>query len=130
MLIARAYLTFRKKLCPIIMKLRCQNSRPFSTGAFGKARQKLMVKYFSAILSGRVSGVFFHEIFGHRIEAFRMKNQYDSQTFTDKINEPVLPKFLSIVFDPTISKYENNTLNGFYQYDDEGVKSQKVVVVD
>jgi len=35
-----------------------------------------------AILSGRASGVFFHEIFGHRIEGHRQKNESEGQTFT------------------------------------------------
>src|SRR5437667_8397965 len=34
-----------------------------------------------AILSGRASGVFFHEIFGHRIEGHRQKNDNEGQTF-------------------------------------------------
>ena len=35
-----------------------------------------------AILSGKASGVFFHEIFGHRIEGHRQKDETDQQTFT------------------------------------------------
>ena len=34
-----------------------------------------------AILSGRAAGVFFHEIFGHRVEGHRQKDEAEGQTF-------------------------------------------------
>ncbi|MFA7600552.1 MAG: metallopeptidase TldD-related protein, partial [Bacteroidales bacterium] len=37
---------------------------------------------------------------------------------------------ISVVFDPTINQYRGLPLNGSYQYDDEGVKGQRVLVVD
>ncbi|HEY0656058.1 MAG TPA: TldD/PmbA family protein [Chryseosolibacter sp.] len=83
-----------------------------------------------AILMAETSGVFFHEIFGHRIEGHRLKNEYDGQTFKSRINQPVLPKTLNVSFDPTTSSYKHHVLNGSYAYDDEGVKSRKVTVVE
>ncbi len=82
-----------------------------------------------AILSPEASGVFFHEIFGHRVEGARMKQEQDAQTFKKKIGEYVLPKHMSVTFDPTIKSYKNMPLHGFYVYDDEGIKSQRVEVV-
>ncbi len=83
-----------------------------------------------AILSGRAAGVFFHEIFGHRVEASRQRNADDGQTFSGKVGQPILPSFLSVVFDPTLAKLANTELMGHYVYDDEGVKGQRVTVVD
>jgi TldD protein len=83
-----------------------------------------------AILSGKASGVLFHEIFGHRIEGHRQKDEAEGQTFTKAINTAVLPSFLSVVFDPTRKTFGDVTLNGYFQYDDEGVVARKVVVVD
>jgi len=83
-----------------------------------------------AILSGRAAGVLFHEIFGHRIEGHRQKDESEGQTFTKSINQPVLPDFLSVVFDPTRKQFEDVSLNGYYLYDDEGVKARPVTVVD
>ena len=83
-----------------------------------------------AILSGRAAGVFFHEIFGHRVEGHRHRDSDDGQTFASKVNEPVLPDFLSVIFDPTIRARGNTELMGFYQYDDEGVQARRVTVVD
>ncbi|MFT7238619.1 MAG: TldD protein [Cyclobacteriaceae bacterium] len=83
-----------------------------------------------AIMSGSAASVFFHEIFGHRIESHRLGDAKDSQTFKDKLGEKVLPKFLSITFDPTIDQYDQYYLTGSYTYDDEGVKAQRVDVVE
>ncbi len=83
-----------------------------------------------AILSGRAAGVLFHEIFGHRIEGHRQKDESEGQTFTKSVDKPVLPDFLSVIFDPTRKQFGDVMLNGYYQYDDEGVKARPVTVVD
>ncbi|HNR73531.1 MAG TPA: metallopeptidase TldD-related protein [Cyclobacteriaceae bacterium] len=83
-----------------------------------------------AILDAQVAGVFFHEIFGHRVEGERLRNDMDSQTFKEKIGQLVLNKNLSVIFDPTLKEFQGKPLNGFYHYDDEGVKGKRVVVVD
>ncbi len=83
-----------------------------------------------AILSGRAAGVFFHEIFGHRVEGHRQKDESEGQTFSQSVGQQVLPAFLSVIFDPTRSSTAGVDLNGSYQYDDEGVKALPVAVVD
>ncbi len=86
-----------------------------------------------AIMSNDAAGVFFHEIFGHRVEGLRLKEESDGQTFKKKVNEVVLNKNLSVIFDPTIMTYKDIKdipLNGSFKYDDEGVKGEKVIVVD
>ncbi|MDP4207296.1 MAG: metallopeptidase TldD-related protein [Bacteroidota bacterium] len=82
-----------------------------------------------ALLSGKAAGVFFHEIFGHRVEGTRMKNESDAQTFKKKLNEQVLPENLSVYSDPQQKEFNKQDLNGYYLYDNEGVKGQKVTVV-
>ncbi|HEV3217690.1 MAG TPA: TldD/PmbA family protein [Vicinamibacterales bacterium] len=98
----------------------------------GRLRTAPLVEPYSgpAILSGRAAGVFFHEIFGHRVEGNRQRNPDDAQTFAGKIGQPVLPSFLSVVFDPTLKKVGNIELMGHYVYDDQGVKGQRTIVVD
>jgi TldD protein len=83
-----------------------------------------------AILSGRASGVFFHEIFGHRIEGHRQKSDSEGQTFTKKVNQSILPPFISVVDDPTTERIQGVDLNGYYKFDDDGVAAQKVTVVE
>ncbi len=83
-----------------------------------------------AIFSGRASGVFFHEIFGHRIEGHRQKDEAEGQTFTKSVGEKILPEFLSVTFDPTMKKTAGVDLNGWYEYDDEGVPGKPVKAVE
>jgi predicted Zn-dependent protease len=83
-----------------------------------------------AILSNDAAGVFFHEIFGHRVEGLRLKSESDGQTFKKKVGEVVLNKNISVFFDPNITTYKGIPLNGSFKYDDEGVKGEKVTVVD
>ncbi|WP_294142820.1 metallopeptidase TldD-related protein [uncultured Sanguibacteroides sp.] len=80
-----------------------------------------------AILSGPASGVFFHEIFGHRLEGHRMKS--GGQTFKKMVGEQVLPTDFQVYSDPTLRQYAGDYMNGFYLYDDEGVKARRVDVV-
>ena len=83
-----------------------------------------------AILRGRAAGVFFHEIFGHRIEGHRQKDEDEGQTFKSRVNQRILPDFLSVVDDPTVAQRNGIDLNGTYGYDDEGVAAQRVQLVD
>jgi predicted Zn-dependent protease len=83
-----------------------------------------------AILQGRAAGVFFHEVFGHRAEGHRQKDEDEGQTFTRMVGEPILPEFLSVVDDPTKAVFGHTDLNGHYLYDDEGVEAQRVQLID
>ena len=82
-----------------------------------------------ALLSGRASGVFFHEILGHRLEGHRQKGATEGQTFRKMVGEAVLPTTFSVVFDPTLRRLGNTDLVGTYRYDNEGVKARRVPVI-
>jgi predicted Zn-dependent protease len=82
-----------------------------------------------ALLSGRASGVFFHEVLGHRLEGQRQRGDEEGQTFTKKLNQAVLPEFLSVTDDPTLRSINGTRLAGWYEFDDEGVPAQKVEVI-
>ena len=83
-----------------------------------------------ALLTGRAAAVFFHEVFGHRAEGHRQKDVNEGQTFAKKVGEPILPSFLSIVDDPTMKKLGKQDLLGYFQFDDESVNGERVVLVD
>jgi len=83
-----------------------------------------------AILVNRASGVYFHEIFGHRIEGHRQKSETEGQTFARKVGESILPNFISVYDNPSMKDYNGQFLRGYYKYDDEGVTAQPVTVVD
>jgi TldD protein len=82
-----------------------------------------------ALLSGRAAAVFFHEVLGHRMEGHRQKDEDEGQTFTKKVNQEVLPTFLSVTDDPTIKELGGVKLSGYYEYDNEGSPAQRVEVI-
>ncbi|MGO9403259.1 MAG: metallopeptidase TldD-related protein [Terriglobales bacterium] len=82
-----------------------------------------------ALLSGRAAAVFFHEVLGHRVEGQRQRGRDEGQTFTKKVNEKILPEFLSVADDPTMRTLGSTELSGFYRYDDEGIPAARVEVV-
>lgn len=82
-----------------------------------------------AILSGRASAVFFHEVLGHRLEGQRQKGDLEGQTFTKLLNKPIMPSFISVADDPTRATFEGTALSGHYVYDDEGQAARKVDLV-
>ena len=82
------------------------------------------------LLTGRATAVFFHEVFGHRAEGFRQKDVNEGQTFARKVGEQIVPTFLSIYDDPTQKKLGNDMLLGYYPFDDEGIPSERVTLVD
>lgn len=83
-----------------------------------------------ALLTGRATAVFFHEVFGHRSEGFRQKDINEGQTFARKVGEQILPSFLSIYDDPTAKTLDKQMLLGYYPFDDEGVPAERVTLVD
>jgi TldD protein len=82
-----------------------------------------------ALLSGRAAAVFFHEVLGHRLEGHRQRGENEGQTFTKKVNQNVLPDFLSVSDDPTLHTLNGVSLAGSYSHDDEGVPAQRVSLI-
>lgn len=83
-----------------------------------------------AIFLPKATGVFFHEVLGHRLEGHRQKTEKEGQTFTKKVNQKILPDFISLIDDPTQDYFEKKPLAGHYLYDDEGTKAQKTTLVE
>jgi TldD protein len=82
-----------------------------------------------ALLSGRAAAVFFHEVLVHRLEGHRQRDEEEGQTFTKKIGQEVLPKFLSVTDDPTTREIAGVKLAGAYEFDNEGSPAQRVEVI-
>lgn len=83
-----------------------------------------------AILENQAAGVFWHEIFGHRMEGHRQKSESEGQTFAKKIGEKIMPDFLSIYDDPNLHYFRGQFLRGYYLYDDEAVRSSRAGLVE
>ncbi|WP_260735575.1 metallopeptidase TldD-related protein [Tunturiibacter lichenicola] len=82
-----------------------------------------------AILSGRASAVFFHEVLGHRLEGQRQRGDDEGQTFTKLLGKQILPPFLSVSDDPTLAEFNGIPLSGHYSYDDEGQPARRVDLI-
>jgi predicted Zn-dependent protease len=82
-----------------------------------------------AILSGRASAVFFHEVLGHRLEGQRQRGDEEGQTFTKLLGKPILPSFLSVADDPTLATFKGTSLSGHYDFDDEGQAARRVDLI-
>jgi len=82
-----------------------------------------------AILSGRASAVFFHEVLGHRLEGQRQRGDEEGETFTKMLGKPILPAFLSVADDPTLSTFQGTSLSGHYDFDDEGQAARRVDLI-
>ncbi|HUU04116.1 MAG TPA: metallopeptidase TldD-related protein [Myxococcota bacterium] len=83
-----------------------------------------------AILDGDATGVLFHEVIGHRLEGERQLDDQEGKTFKGRVGKKIVPDFLSIIDDPTQTALAGTGLNGFYRFDDEGVRASRVVLVD
>ncbi|MCY0996392.1 TldD/PmbA family protein [Myxococcus sp. MISCRS1] len=83
-----------------------------------------------AILAPEASGVLFHETVGHRLEGDRQDGDNEGKTFKGQVGKLVLPSFLSIHDDPSQRSLAGEPLNGYYLYDEEGVKGQRVTLVE
>lgn len=97
-----------------------------------RLRQAPLVDPYSgpAILQGEAAAVFMHEVLGHRLEGHRQKDEKESQTFKAMVGKPVMPEFLSVIFDPELQSYKGLSLSGFYPFDEEGVRGERVVPVE
>ncbi|HVN18191.1 MAG TPA: metallopeptidase TldD-related protein [Dongiaceae bacterium] len=84
---------------------------------------------FSADASASVFADLIGEnVLGHKPELG--KNARTTGAFATSYKTRVLPDFLSITDDPTISLYAGQKLLGHYDFDDEGVPAQRVSLVD
>ncbi len=83
-----------------------------------------------AILAPEAAGVLFHETLGHRLEGDRQDGEGEGKTFRGQVGRPVLPTFLSLHDDPSLRTLNGEPLNGYYEYDEEGVKGQRVTLVE
>jgi predicted Zn-dependent protease len=73
------------------------------------------------LFSPNAASVLIHNLLGHELE-----NQ-EKSIFWNKIGQQVLPETFSVYSDPTVSKADGHYYGGHYVFDDEGVKSERVM---
>jgi len=85
------------------------------------------------LFSGDASAAVFADLVGENVLGRKPelgKNARTTGAFAASYKTRVLPDFLSVVDDPTISSYAGKTLLGHYEIDDEGVPAQRVSLVE
>ncbi|MBL8018741.1 MAG: TldD/PmbA family protein [Leptospirales bacterium] len=82
------------------------------------------------LLSGGASGLFFHEVVGHRLEGSRLLSPDEGGTFRSLRGKKIAPDYIDIIDDPTLTHYGDRHMIGHFLYDDEGTPAQKAVLVE
>lgn len=95
-----------------------------------KKAPKLEPTAVPVILDSDNSGVFWHEVVGHRLEGERQVSEHSGQTFKGKVGKKITSDLVTLIDDPTAAKFKDVFLNGHYLYDDEGVQAQNVTLIE
>ncbi len=95
-----------------------------------RGAQALQPLTVPALLEPEAAGVVFHEALGHRLEGERQIDDDEGQTFKEKVGKKIIPEFLTVVDDPSMSSFQGTHLMGYYPFDDQGVPGQRVVLVE
>ena len=85
------------------------------------------------LMSGQSAATVFSHLVGENVLGTKPPLGQPGRTvgaFATSYKSRVLPDFLSAVDDPTLSTIAGRPLLGYYQYDDEGVKAEKVTLID
>jgi hypothetical protein len=85
------------------------------------------------LFSADASTTVFAELVGENILGRKPelgKNERTTGGFASGYKSRVLPDFISVLDDPTVSSYHGQSLLGHYEIDDEGVPAQSVTVVE
>jgi len=85
------------------------------------------------LFSADASATVFADLIGENVLGRRPelgKNARTTGAFATSYKSRVLPEFLSVVADPTISSYRGQSVAGHYEIDDEGVPAQRVPLVE
>ena len=100
-----------------------------------------MDRYAGPVLfEGQAAAELVTQVFGPRLVAIRMPTFENPamqrvsaryrNPFLDKIGSRVLPRFLSVVSDPTIEAHDGVTLWGRQSVDDDGLPAQRTLLVE
>jgi len=85
------------------------------------------------LFSADAAATVFADLIGENVLGRRPelgKNERTTGKFATSYKSRVLPDFLSVADDPTVSSYGGKSLLGDYEFDDEGVPAQRVSVIE
>ena len=108
----------------------------------GKLRSASLVDHYNGpvLFEGQAAAELFSQVIAPALLAvrrpqsdtpqFEMFSARMENPFQDRIGGRVLPDFLSVADDPTLSQYQDKPLLGASRVDDEGVRTRRTVLVD
>jgi TldD protein len=88
------------------------------------------------LFTGQASSEMFARVLGPNLSGQRLplSDQQQGQTtrseLVDRLNRPVLPRFLSVYDDPTAQRIGDRELLGHYSVDDQGVPARRVSLIE
>jgi TldD protein len=88
------------------------------------------------LFTGQASAEMFARVLVPNLSGQRLplSDQQQAQTarseLVDRLNRPVLPRFLSVFDDPTTQRIGNQELLGHYRVDDQGVPARRVSLIE
>ena len=88
------------------------------------------------LFTGQASAEMFARVLAPNLSGQRLPltDQQQSQSsrseLVDRLNRPVLPRFLSVFDDPTAKRIGDKELIGHYQVDDQGVPARRVSLIE
>jgi predicted Zn-dependent protease len=82
------------------------------------------------LIKSPASGVFFHEILGHRLEGHRQRSRIEGEIFKEKVGEKILPEFINVYDYPNLKYFKKFPLSGFYKFDEEGMRGKNVILIE
>jgi len=68
-------------------------------------------------------------VLGHRLEGQRQRGDEEGETFTKMLGKPILPTFLSVADDPTLSTFPGHIAERPLRLDDEGQAARRVDLI-
>jgi predicted Zn-dependent protease len=88
------------------------------------------------LFTGQAAAEMFARVLAPNLSGQRLplSEQQQAQTIrselVDRLNRPVLPRFLSVFDDPTAQRVGNQELLGHYKVDDQGVPARRVSLIE
>lgn len=82
-----------------------------------------------AIVDPALAGAMFYDILLVRLSSQRFLRKRDERVFANKMNQRIIPSFLSVIDDPLRQTFQGITLGSHYKYDDEWVPARRLTMV-
>ncbi|HEY9714742.1 MAG TPA: metallopeptidase TldD-related protein, partial [Chroococcales cyanobacterium] len=85
------------------------------------------------LFEGQASAEFFDQVLATKLCANRqnpMQQMLGGGDLSERIGQRILPSFMNVIDDPTAKEYKGAKLFGTCEVDDDGVRSQKITLVE